>query len=125
MGEAVGREAIRIIRERTLKGKFSPYGSSGARAKRYNPDYAKRKGKPITPVTLRDTGEMLDSLVASHRFQGNIIHITVGFSTLSARRKKEYLQDKGAGPNQIKRRFFYITPTERQRLVRVALLNAL
>jgi hypothetical protein len=108
------------IKERTARGEFAASGSSGERARRYNKDYAKRKMKPLQPVTLRDEGDMLRDLFGDFEppQRGELeLTATYDFATEESRQKAEYHNTEGAGRNYIKRRFLYLTKREAERIV--------
>jgi hypothetical protein len=120
-GRAAGNEAVKIIRARTVQGQFARQGSSGVRARRYNPDYAKSVGKAAGgPVDLTVTGGLLGSLVGDAKFEADgRLRISVDHSTADAKRKKVFLQDIGVGPTRIKRRYLYLNKTEIRRDLRI------
>jgi len=125
--KAGSREAVRIIRERTLRGVFAAQGSSGSRARRYNPDYARRVGKgPGGPVNLFVTGDLHNSIFGTFFFgsrgaRARQVELFARVKGSSAQQKKRWLQDMGAGRNRIKRRFMYFTKAEGRRIVNVML----
>lgn len=126
--QVMAQEMEKRIRERTLKGTFATKGSSGTRARRYNPDYARRVGKsPGGPVNLFLTGSMLDNMRGAYTFrrdQGTIgrdadsMEVFIRFQTNDARRKFSYHQDQGSGSSRIKRRFVYLTARDRHAILR-------
>jgi hypothetical protein len=100
--QAMAREWVKIIRQRTAKGQFGK-GSSGSRAKRYNTEYARKKGVPISPVTLRGNRatrrqdypgiSLLDDMQGGYQFRGDEIQIGIRFNTARNSRVFEYTQN--------------------------------
>lgn len=118
--ERAGRELILIIRERTLRGEFARSGSSGTRARRYDPDYASQVGKSVSgPVNLTISGALLAALRPEITMNGDQVSIEAVFSSGSAQQKKKWLQDLGAGAGRIKRRFVYVNKAEAHRVTRL------
>lgn len=122
--QAMGRQWRNIILKRTAKGKFAKRGSSGSRARRYNERYAARKGFPISPVNLRDTGDMLDSMQQGHKFTSDGMIVGIYFNGADAHRKFDYHQNKGAGRSKIKRRFLYANSKEQAQILKAGIAAA-
>lgn len=106
------------IKERTARGEFRAQGSSGARARRYNDAYARREGKPLSPVNLRLSGNMMDSLRGQHRVNPKSIRVLTDFTNEEARRLAEIHEEEGAGRTRIRRVFNYLTKSEAMRITK-------
>jgi hypothetical protein len=119
MRRDVGRRMARTIRdiiyERTLDGVFGP----GTDKETYNIDYARKKGKPFYPVTLRDTGSMLDQMKGIYKFsnEADTILAAIRFQTSRAEFLADIHNRRGAGRGQIRRRFLYLRPRDESRIM--------
>lgn len=114
------------IKQRTLKGIFSNKGSSGSRARQYDPRYARKVGKSVSgPVDLYVTGELLSGIRG--RARSNRASITVSAEIVGggARQKHRWLEVQGAGRGKIRRRFMYITSSEGKKIALAMLKGAI
>ena len=115
----------KIIKERTLRGSFAAKGSSGGRARRYDPRYARKVGKSVGgPVDLFITGQLHDGIKGKARFGKNTISATGYIAGGGAKTKYNHLQVQGVGPNLIKRRFMYLNKKEAGRVARAMIRAA-
>lgn len=109
----------KIIKDRTLKGKFARAGSSGTRARRYDPTHARRYRKNVAgPVDLYITGQLHGSIKGKSRTTKNGVFAYGYIQGADAQQKFQWLQKQGAGRSRIKRRFMYLTKTEASKVAR-------
>lgn len=115
VGRAMAKSIREIIYERTLKGVFGP----GTDRETYNPDYARKKGKPLAPVTLRDTGSMLDQMKGIYKFSNDAdtILADIRFQTSRAEFLADIHNRRGAGRGQIRRRFLFLRERDESRIM--------
>ena len=112
----------KAIKDRTLKGIFARQGSSGSRARRYNPKYARRAGKSVGgPVDLFRSGQLHGSIRGRARKNKRSITVSAVIIGSKARQKWKWLEVEGAGRSRIKRRFMYVTKKEGQVITRAML----
>lgn len=122
--EAGKKMIVETIRKRTLKGIFAREGSSGTRARRYHPKYARKVGKnPGGPVDLYVTGQLHSSIRGKGRVNPKSVSATAYIEGSQARQKWEWLERDGSSPSRIKRRFMYITKEEGKK-ISAAMLKA-
>lgn len=115
VGRAMAKEVRDIIYERTMRGVFGP----GTDRETYNPDYARKKGKPLAPVTLRDTGSMLRQMKGIYKFsnEADTILADIRFQTSRAEFLADIHNRRGAGRGQIRRRFLFLRQRDESRIM--------
>lgn len=116
----MGKNLIQeTIRNRTFKGQFARTGSSGTRARRYNPQYARRIGKSAGgPVDLFRSGQLHGSIRGRGRVNKMSVTARAEIVGSKARQKWKWLEVEGAGKSRIKRRFMYLTVKEAKMISR-------
>lgn len=102
-----------IIKKRTNKGHFAARGSSGTRARRYDPSYARKTGKSVGgPVDLYVSGDLYNAIKGKHRINSKSVTVYAEVVGSKAKQKVQWLEEMGAGKGRIKRRFLYLTKKE-------------
>lgn len=115
--ENVSRQVHRTLLERTQRGEYLSGSSPGHET--YSPAYAAMKGKPLSPVTLRDTGQMMASLETVVQNRGVMRNFAgVEISDSEAGRKAAIHNDIGA--HGVRRRWFDVTQDEVRDILRDA-----
>lgn len=117
--EEVSREVVATIKNRTAEGRYLSGSTPGHET--YNASYARAKKKPQSPVTLRDTGSMMNAIVPKHQPRGVYRWFAGGeIADPRAGRLAAIHNDVGAGAGAVVRRWFDITQEEIQTALRRA-----
>lgn len=98
------------LKERIVERAALGRDAAGERFKPYEPQYARgraRRGEGAGIVTLRRSGEMLDSIKADGQPAAG-----VSFNSFKEAEKARYLQETGVGRKRTKRRFFAISDAD-------------
>lgn len=120
--EEVAREVRETVEQRTLAGSYLPGSSPGHET--YSEAYAESRGKPLSPVTLRDTGSMIAALQTKHQPRGVLRYFAgVEISDPRAARLAAIHNDTGAGRSKVVRRWFDLTDDEVRTIVQRAADN--
>lgn len=121
----MAKEMERTIKQRTLEGKFGP--GSSPRAETYTREYAKRTGKAISPVTMRLSNRMMDSLEGAFQTRkSGLVSAFIRFSNSEARWLANIHEHEEAPPKGLPRRIFlWFDEDDQRRIINIGLRAAM